>query len=321
MKTTLLEAEQSSKAKSQFLSTMSHEIRTPLNAVIGLSGLLSDSSLTPQQKEFSMTIKKSGENLLRIINNILDFSKIESGKLELEENEINLRESIEHVLELVAGINTNPNLEVLYEVEDNVPAYVTGDAVRLQQILTNLISNSLKFTNDGEILIHLTLKREFSSSIVLQYEISDTGIGIPKDKLNRLFQRFSQVDDSSTRKFGGTGLGLVISKRLVEAMGGNITVSSIENIGSTFTFTTLFKKVIKEAEIETRPVLKNKKVFLLADNSRILNILQKRLVLANLHVTSFNSSTNLISHINDLESYDFGIIDMQMPEINGIEVA
>lgn len=321
MKTALLEAEQSSKAKSQFLSTMSHEIRTPLNAVIGLSGLLSESSLTPKQQEFSKTIKKSGENLLRIINNILDFSKIESGKLELEENEINLRESIEHVLELVGGINTNPNLEVLYDIDDNVPPYVAGDAVRLQQILTNLISNSLKFTTDGEILIHLTLKHEFSGSITLQYEISDTGIGIPKDKLNRLFQRFSQVDGSSTRKFGGTGLGLVISKRLVEAMGGKITVSSIENIGSTFTFTILFKKIIKEVEIETRSILKNKKVFLLADNSRILNILQKRLASANLHVTSFNSSTNLISHINDLGSYDFGLMDMQMSEINGIEVA
>jgi signal transduction histidine kinase/CheY-like chemotaxis protein len=321
MKTALRKAEESSKAKSQFLSTMSHEIRTPLNAVIGLSGLLSDSSLTPRQQEFSITIKKSGESLLSIINNILDFSKIESGKLELEENEFNLRETIEHVLELVAGVNSKPELEVLYEIDDEVPKYLIGDAIRLQQILTNLIANAFKFTKDGEILIKLTLEREFTDSMVLQFEVSDTGIGIPEDKLHRLFQSFTQVDSSSTRKYGGTGLGLVISKRLVEAMGGEIKVESKEDHGSTFTFTAVFGRSFREADFTIPSVLENKSVFLLDDNATNLKIIQHQLLKANLKVTTFNNPNMLLSVMNELGSYDFGIIDMQMPEKNGVEVA
>ncbi len=321
MKTALRHAEESSKAKSQFLSTMSHEIRTPLNAVIGLSGLLSESSLTQRQQEFSITIKKSGESLLGIINNILDFSKIESGKLELEENEFNLRESIEHVLELVAGVNNKPGLEVLYEIDENVPKYMIGDSIRLQQILTNLIANAFKFTSNGEILVKLSIEREFTDSIVLRFDITDTGIGIPKDKLHRLFQSFSQVDSSSTRKYGGTGLGLVISKRLVEAMGGDIKVTSTENEGSTFSFTAVFGKSYRESDFTIPSVLENKSVFLLDDNATNLKIIQQQLLKANLKVKTFNNPNMLISVVNELGAFDFGIIDMQMPEKNGVDVA
>lgn len=321
MKSALHIAEESSKAKSQFLSTMSHEIRTPLNAVIGLSGLLSDSSLTPRQQEFTITIKKSGESLLSIINNILDFSKIESGKLELEENEFNLRESIEHVLELVAGANNKSDLEVLYKIDDNIPKFMVGDSIRLQQILTNLIANAFKFTSSGEILVSLFIEREFTDSIVIRFDISDTGIGIPEDKLHRLFQSFSQVDSSSTRKYGGTGLGLVISKRLVEAMGGEILVSSKEDEGSTFSFTTVFGRSNRGSDFATPSVLENKSIFLLDDNATNLKIIQEQLLKANVKVKTFNNPNMLISVINELDTFDFGIIDMQMPDKNGVEVA
>lgn len=321
MKTALFKAKESSKAKSQFLSTMSHEIRTPLNAVIGLSGLLSDSSLTPRQQEFSNTIKKSGESLLSIINNILDFSKIESGKLELEETEFNLRETIELVLDVVAGANRKPTIEVLYEIDDSIPSFVIGDSTRLQQVLTNLISNAFKFTSSGDIIIKLTIEREFTDSLVLRFDVNDTGVGIPDDKLHRLFQSFSQVDSSSTRKYGGTGLGLVISKRIVEAMGGEVSVSSEENVGSKFSFTSVFDRSMRSADFRTPSVLENKQVFILDDNETNLKIIQQQLLKARLKVKTFNNPNTLISIINELGSFDFGILDMQMPDLNGVEVA
>ncbi len=321
MKTALYRAEESSKAKSQFLSTMSHEIRTPLNAVIGLSGLLSESNLTSRQQEFSNTIRKSGESLLSIINNILDFSKIESGKLELDEIEFNLRETVELVLDVVAGARKLPDIEVLYEIDDNVPKYVVGDSTRFQQILTNLLANSVKFTEEGEIIIKIAIDQEFTDSLVVRVEVADSGIGIPVDKLDRLFQSFSQVDNSSTRKYGGTGLGLVISKRLVEAMGGTISVESKEHQGSTFSFTVAFEKSSRTSDFKIPSILENKKVFLLDDNPTNLKIIQQQLLKANLKVSTFNNPNMLISIINELDKYDFGILDMQMPGINGIDVA
>lgn len=321
MKNALHKAEESSRAKSQFLSTMSHEIRTPLNAVIGLSGLLSESNLSPRQIEFINTIKKSGESLLSIINNILDFSKIESGKLELESSEFNLRETIEVVLEVVSGANRSSQLEVMYTLDENVPKYLIGDFNRLQQVLTNIVANAYKFTAEGEILLKVQVIREFTDSLVLQFKVFDTGIGIPKDKIDRLFQSFSQVDASSTRKYGGTGLGLVISKRLVEAMGGEISVESEEEFGSTFTFSAVFGKSYRESDFITPSLLENRRVFLLDDNSTNLKIIQEQLQKANLKVSTFNNPRMLLSIINELESFDFGILDMQMPDLNGVEVA
>lgn len=321
MKVALHRAEESSKAKSQFLSTMSHEIRTPLNAVIGLSGLLAESNLTNRQQEFSNTIKKSGEGLLSIINNILDFSKIESGKLELEYSEFNLRETIEVVLEVVTSVNRKPNLEVMYNIEDDVPRYLLGDATRLQQVLTNLVANAFKFTSEGEILISVSVEREFTDSVIIRTQVQDSGIGIPDDKLGLLFQSFSQVDGSSTRKYGGTGLGLVISKRLVEAMDGEISVSSEIYKGSTFTFTAGFGRSNRETDFKLPSVLQKRKVFLLDDNSTNLRIIQHQLQKAEISVRTFNNPKMLISVINELNEFDFGILDMQMPDINGVEVA
>ncbi len=321
LKVAKIQAEESSRAKSQFLSTMSHEIRTPLNAVIGLSGLLSDSELNEKQKEFSRTIKTSGESLLSIINNILDYSKIESGKLELEESEFNLKEVIENVVDLTFSTNSNKELELIYQLENNVPEYIVGDSTRLQQILINLTSNALKFTEAGEVLIKVGVSGKKSDQITLEFKVSDTGIGIPDDRMSRLFQSFTQVDASSTRKYGGTGLGLVISKRLIEFMGGNISVDSVPNEGSTFTFT--IQVLASKSKHSTPPykTLKGKHLFILDDNTTNLSILKEQLEKAKMKVTTFNDSSDFLQKMEQLSTYDFGILDMQMPEFDGIEVA
>lgn len=315
------QAEESSLAKSQFLSTMSHEIRTPLNAVIGLSGLLSDSHLNNKQKEYSQTIKKSGESLLSIINNILDYSKIESGKLELEESEFNLRALIEMVLDLTSSVNVRENVELIYHLEHDVPEYIIGDSTRLQQVLINLVTNGIKFTSQGDVYINVSLLEKDSERIRLQFKVKDTGIGIPANRMNRLFQSFSQVDASSTRKFGGTGLGLVISKKLVEAMDGDISVSSAPNKGSTFTFSINAGLSSRKKDALPSKILNKKKVFILDDNLTNLLVLKEQLELNSTHVDTFNDPKDILSSIDTLNTYDFGILDMQMPQFDGIKVA
>lgn len=321
LKIAKIQAEESSRAKSQFLSTMSHEIRTPLNAVIGLSGLLSDSELNEKQKEFSQTIKTSGESLLSIINNILDYSKIESGNLELEEGEFNLKEVIENIFDLTFSTNSNKNLELVYQLENNVPDFIIGDSIRLQQVLINLTANAIKFTESGEILIKVSQLERKSDQVTLEFEVSDTGIGIPEDRMNRLFKSFTQVDASSTRKYGGTGLGLVISKRLVEFMGGSISVNSVRNQGSTFTFTIKAKASNRERSVPPFDALKGKRVFILDDNITNLSILKEQLEQAHMHVSTFSDPSKFLQKLDQILSYDFGILDMQMPEYDGTEIA
>lgn len=319
LKLAKMQAEESSIAKSQFLSTMSHEIRTPLNAVIGLSGLLTDSNLNDTQKEYSQTIKRSGESLLSIINNILDYSKIESGKLELEESEFNLKELIEMVFDLTSSINVKDDLELLYRLEENVPEFIIGDSTRLQQVLINLVANAIKFTSNGHILVNVSFLNEDDST--LKFEIKDTGIGIPENRMDRLFQSFSQVDASSTRKYGGTGLGLVISKKLVEAMGGTISAKSTLNKGSTFIFTISIRVSTRKKDAIPSPILKGKKMFILDDNLTNLEILKRQLERTEVHVDTFSNPKEILSSAEAFSNYDLGILDMQMPEFNGIDVA
>jgi signal transduction histidine kinase/DNA-binding response OmpR family regulator len=321
MKFALFKAEESSRAKSQFLSTMSHEIRTPLNAVIGLSGLLAESNLSEKQREFSTTIKKSGENLLSIINNILDYSKIESGRLELENSEYNLREVVELAMDVVISTFNKPGVEVMYTFSDDVPHYLMGDSTRLQQVLTNLLTNALKFTEQGEVVLRVSTEQKLSDSVLLRFSISDTGIGIPEKKMNRLFKSFSQVDPSSTRKFGGTGLGLVISKKLVQAMGGDVRVESEEYKGSTFSFSILNGRSERVMDWTTPSLLNGKKAFVLDDNLTNLEIIQNQLERAGVEVTTFNQSSRFLFYSDKLEKFDFGILDLQMPDYDGIEVA
>lgn len=321
LKAATLKAEESSLAKSQFLSTMSHEIRTPLNAVIGLSGLLSESDLNEKQKEFSNTIKLSGESLLSIINNILDYSKIESGKLELEHSEFNLRELVELVLDLVSSANKNKKVELSYLMMPSVPEFLVGDSTRIQQVLINLVANAIKFTETGDVSVQISLKEKHSKSLILQFDVKDTGIGIPEDRKHRLFQSFTQVDASSTRKYGGTGLGLVISKRLVEAMGGEISVVSEVERGSTFTFIIQLKPSARLDNTYKSILLDSTKIFVLDDNPINLEILTKQLEKTNAKIETFDHPSKILELIDTLNEYDFGVLDMQMPDHDGVEVA
>ena len=243
-------AEQASQAKSEFLANMSHEIRTPMNGVIGIASLLEDTPLSPAQQEYVEIIQSSADSLLGIINDILDFSKVEAGQLELEKVPFNLRDKIKDTVFVLSIAAQKKNLGLTYDVAPEIQDWVTGDSMRLGQILINLVNNAIKFTSKGGIKVVVSTASESVATIKLRFEVTDTGIGIPQDRQDRLFKSFSQVDASTTRKYGGTGLGLAICKKLVELMGGTIGVESEPGIGSTFWFTVVFGK--KEQEIPKR---------------------------------------------------------------------
>lgn len=242
-------AENANRAKSAFLSTMSHEIRTPLNSIVGMTSLLKTTPLTDEQRDYVETARSSSETLLAIINDILDFSKIESGRLELERRPFVLRDCIQEAIDQAAAMAAGKNLDIAYWIDGNVPQMVEGDAIRLRQVLLNLLGNAVKFTRQGEVVLSVS-GRAVNEQWELTFEVRDTGIGIPAEKLPKLFEPFTQAESSTARRFGGTGLGLAISRRLVEVMGGTISVESEVNRGSTFRFTIIVDRVKHAAEDE-----------------------------------------------------------------------
>jgi signal transduction histidine kinase/CheY-like chemotaxis protein len=311
------------KAKSEFLAIMSHEIRTPMNGVIGMTSILADTPLTDAQRDCVNTIQTSGEALMTVINDILDFTKIESGKMDLEERSFDLRQCIEDAVDLfVAGIRKK-QIEAAYLIAPEVPAQLVGDSIRLRQILTNLIGNAVKFTEKGEITINVECTKRDEKGFHLQFSVSDTGIGIPKEGIAKLFQSFQQVDTSTTRRYGGTGLGLAISKRLAELMHGSMWVESIPGEGSTFFFTVVLDAVSMAGSVDIQShseTLKSSSVLVVDDNDTNRHILGLQLKAWGMVPTLVTSGSEALQEINR-QKFDVVLTDLQMPEMDGVALA
>jgi CheY-like chemotaxis protein/nitrogen-specific signal transduction histidine kinase/HPt (histidine-containing phosphotransfer) domain-containing protein len=318
------ESQSASKAKSQFLANMSHEIRTPLHGVIGMANLLLGTNLNDRQRRYATLVKSSTEVLTTLINDILDFSKIEAGKLELESCEFNPHTVVEDVVELLSQKSFARGVEMICHISTNVPTAAKGDSTRLRQILMNLIGNAVKFTETGEIVVRANCESSADGKILVRFAISDSGIGIPQDRVDRLFKSFSQVDASTTRRFGGTGLGLAISKQLAELMGGQIGVKSERGRGSTFWFT-IALEAVNAAPAENFTEFSGIRALVVDDNATSGKIICQELIDAGANAVATADTTQAIELLtaagNAGEPFGLVILDREQPGVDVCELA
>lgn len=322
LKVALVNAEAATRAKTEFLATISHEIRTPLNGVIGMAGILIDTELDDDQKNYVQVIDTCGKTLLSLINDILDLTKIESGNLELEQRTISIVDEFNSCLKILEGQATKQQITLHKEFSSNIPNYVVGDATRLKQIVTNLLSNAIKFTHQGSVTLNINVIEKTNSAVTFKISVNDTGIGIPADKIERLFKPFSQVDSSTTRKYGGTGLGLAICAKLVNLMGGEIGVESESGKGTTFFFSLTMPLAEQEKIAQNTGLLSQNhqlSILIVEDNlinQKVLQISLKKLGFTN--VTIANDGMECVELFND-KTFDVIFMDMQMPRLDGLD--